>query len=385
MIRHLFIVVLIAAAIMAATNLIFGFFIDKNEPVVITSFTGVNRYKLHLYDNYDWAEEHFKEFESLKTQYKSYLGWRRVPYRGTTITIEEDGCRSHLHDQDDKMPTIWFFGGSTMWGTGVSDKYTIPAIFQKKYNYNTKNFGESGFRSRQELAQLINALFTNDKKPKYVIFYDGVNDSYYSIFHKAVNMKHFYEDTLNEQLEEIKSLRSVKGGQQIVTLNYERLRSFFSNVFYNNVLRSYKRIDQNVQVNSGMSLQNLLSPCEISLEQLAVIESGVKEQLYVYSIANEVCKANGIDFYVFIQPYAWIGNPMREQIVEDMSLKPKCSMSLINKYYSVLRNKAKGVEFIYDISNSFDMNIALYIDDCHVTPDGNTIIADKIYEILFTK
>ncbi len=84
-----------------------------------------------------------------------------------------------------------------MWGTGASDQYTIPAYYENlQSTYVTRNYGESAWKSRQELALLINRLFLEKKKPKVVVFYDGVNDFYNGVLQRAVNMTHNYEKSL---------------------------------------------------------------------------------------------------------------------------------------------------------------------------------------------
>jgi len=70
-------------------------------------------------------------------------------------------------------------GGSTMWGTGVNDANTIPALFAKiaQGRYRTINLGESAYNAFQSFLflklQIINGL-----NPDIVVSYDGVNDAY---------------------------------------------------------------------------------------------------------------------------------------------------------------------------------------------------------------
>ena len=44
-----------------------------------------------------------------------------------------------------KSPLVVFLGGSTMWGTGVDDANTIPALFAKiaEGRYRAMNLGEA--------------------------------------------------------------------------------------------------------------------------------------------------------------------------------------------------------------------------------------------------
>src|SRR5580698_8792088 len=82
--------------------------------------------------------EYWKEFEQAnKVTYHQYVLWRRAPYQGEAISINQDGVRRTLHTQcgdndndndnaKDKTFTIWMFGDSVMWGSGSPDAETIP-------------------------------------------------------------------------------------------------------------------------------------------------------------------------------------------------------------------------------------------------------------------
>mgnify|MGYP001371104477 CR=1 FL=1 len=48
--------------------------------------------------------------------------------------------------------SVWFFGGSTMWGYGVSNESTIPSLFYKRTGDSVFNFGEDSWDSRQSMS-----------------------------------------------------------------------------------------------------------------------------------------------------------------------------------------------------------------------------------------
>ena len=143
-------------------------------------YSGQSRYKLLSNSK---TEEYnklvFKEFYQLETDYIPYLVWSRKEFNGQTTKINSLGDRVtpcfDCQNQDSTTITR-FFGGSTMWGTGVDNHGTIP-FFYNSMNKNevVYNHGESGFVSRQNLARLIN-LINQDEKANKVIFYDGWND-----------------------------------------------------------------------------------------------------------------------------------------------------------------------------------------------------------------
>jgi len=75
--------------------------------------------------------------------------------------------------------TIHVYGGSTVWGTGSSDKHTIPSLLQKNlieaglHNYKVINHGVTSLVVKQQYHRLLK---TPLKAGDVVIFYDGGND-----------------------------------------------------------------------------------------------------------------------------------------------------------------------------------------------------------------
>src|SRR5215475_12849663 len=90
------------------------------------------RADLPNYEGQQWAKTHFREFSELQTDFFSYIGWRRRPFTGETITIEKETRIRHTPQiaSDDHGRVVYFFGGSAMWGTGSDDAHTIPAQYQ---------------------------------------------------------------------------------------------------------------------------------------------------------------------------------------------------------------------------------------------------------------
>ena len=119
-----------------------------------------SRAGLPNYQGADWAKTHFREFAELVTVHHSYVGWRRLPYRGETIEIDDDGIRRTYVDPAARpTKTIAFFGGSTMWGSGSDDEHTIPSAFAKTHpQYRAINFSETAHTAHQNLNGLVQVL-----------------------------------------------------------------------------------------------------------------------------------------------------------------------------------------------------------------------------------
>lgn len=132
------------------------------------------------------AAAYFDEFRRSDTaQWTPYTYWRRLPFRGQLINVDQNGLRvTPGADSGDALGAteIWIFGGSTIWGTGARDAETIPARVQRALRERGRrvvvtNFGESGYVSTQEVVMLIRAL-QQRRAPALVVFYDGINDTF---------------------------------------------------------------------------------------------------------------------------------------------------------------------------------------------------------------
>jgi hypothetical protein len=132
-------------------------------------------------DDKETAKLYFQEFNQLPTQFEQFIGWSRKPFHGKTININAKGDRIHKNETTGEaispdVTSIDFFGGSAMWGTGVVDTETIPALFNKISKIPTFNRAETNFTSRPSLERLINLLTVEAETINSVVFYDGVND-----------------------------------------------------------------------------------------------------------------------------------------------------------------------------------------------------------------
>ena len=135
------------------------------------------------YDDAPWVADYWQEYASTGMKWHPYVYWRHRPYRGRFINIDESGFRVTVPTESvDTSPTIYMFGGSTMWGVGARDGYTIPSslgreLAKRGVSATIVNFGENGYVSTQERIALELAL-QRGERPDLVIFYDGINDTY---------------------------------------------------------------------------------------------------------------------------------------------------------------------------------------------------------------
>jgi hypothetical protein len=133
-----------------------------------------------------WANEYFEELDqSWYVEWHPYAYWRRKPFKGRHINIGENGLRytengPTAHTGTDVIE-IFMFGGSTLWGHGARDGFTIASNLSRflreraGLRVNVTNFGEGGYVSTQEVVALLLEL-RNRNVPDMVIFYDGINE-----------------------------------------------------------------------------------------------------------------------------------------------------------------------------------------------------------------
>ncbi len=144
-------------------------------------------FQADTYRDVTWARAYYRDYAKCESQWASYVYWRRRPFQSQYINVNADGIRNTWSADDSigssgVQPKIFFFGGSTTWGTGARDDFTIPSLVGKHLSENgvaarITNFGELGYVTTQEVIRLMREL-QKGNIPDLVVFYDGVNDMF---------------------------------------------------------------------------------------------------------------------------------------------------------------------------------------------------------------
>jgi hypothetical protein len=288
----------------------------------------------------------YREKKQLETRYVPYMAWSRKPFLGKTTTVNNEGDRIHPSPTDLPVKHIRFFGGSTMWGTGVDDHNTIPAHFNALHqDYRVYNHGESGFVSRQELARLVN-LVNQEAPMDLVIFYDGCNDCL-SLCRVDVS--------INGHREEAKIVRKMEHRWHIVDVLFGSIQMVIEKV-----VKKENR------------------PPSRCRDNPAYAKKVASTLVNNWKIAQSVAALRGAEFHAILQPVAPLGRPsigyMKERDGES---------DFHSVYPFVLEIKAKeNLNWIHDFTDAFDIKEYVYIDSCHVNGLGNQIIAKRLSERL---
>ena len=293
------------------------------------------------------AEKIFRELRQLIKRYTPYMGWSRQPFAGNTVNVEPiDGERVTPTTTTHPIKHVHFFGGSTMWGTGVDDYNTIPAHFNAQHpDYRVYNHGQSGFVSRQGLARLVNLV--NQNSPMHiVIFYDGCNDPI-TLCRKDVS--------INGHREQAKISRKLTHRWHIPDNLLGSTRKALRTVF-----KKGKRPE---------------SRCE---EDLTYAKTVATTMVNNWKIAKSVAALAGAEFHAILQPVARIGNPNTDYLQERFD---GTEWHLVYPFVQEIKAQ-EHLTWIHDFTEAFDSPQPLYIDLCHVNSHGNEIIAKRLSEIL---
>ena len=101
----------------------------------------------------------------------------KVEKNKKTITIPNNHTRWTGAKQDDhNLVRIAILGGSTVFGSGVTDEESWPALLQAMLGkkYAVINYGVPGYSTAENIIQM--ALIVPEKRPDIVIYYEGWND-----------------------------------------------------------------------------------------------------------------------------------------------------------------------------------------------------------------
>lgn len=133
-------------------------------------------------ENQPTSQAFWQEQSKTRVRWLPYSYWTVAPIAGKYINISENGLRQtpDYAQSSPESPIIAIFGGSTVWGEGARDNYTIPAqlakqLFEQNVLAHVVNYGQTGYVSAQDLI-LFQMQLINGNIPDVAIFYGGFND-----------------------------------------------------------------------------------------------------------------------------------------------------------------------------------------------------------------
>jgi lysophospholipase L1-like esterase len=348
-----------------------------SEPTEQLVGEGNSREKVSYYSSQDWAEKYWYEFRLSRTQqYYPYVGWRRAPFKGETIEIDQNGIRlTPGGDCSAKSFKVFTFGASTMWGTGSPNWGTIPANLQKGLEKLRRgpvcvmNFGESAYVSTQDVIMLLTQLRSGNV-PNLVLFYNIEGDIYAA-----------YQSGRAGVIENLDDIAARFEQRREPSTFVGRLRSTYS----------YSLIDE------LMGKLTIANPQELNPSKLVSYESMgvdvtelsnliVQDYLGNYKNVSALAKMYGFDFFFFLPPIVSQGN--KPLTPEEQEMKHKMEIEtafykLCTAVYQTIERESSKYHHLYSMVHIFDRYDSLiWIDQDHVTPIGNQVIAERMLDVI---
>lgn len=318
----------------------------------------------------DLALQNFQELNQVRTEYQAFVGWSSKPFQGKTINIDSHGDRVH-HNKvfgKDSHKLAYLLGGSTVWGWGAVNEQTIPAVFNSISGIPTFNKGQIGFSSRQSLAQLIE-MIQSEPKIDVVIFYDGVND----VIHLCRAENNVNDHAMSAHIKG--KLEAKPQPQTPKFLQY--LEIMFIRGTKTLVDRASRQVVQQAALKNE-SMHDESMDCDNNREKARQIAERMVKN---WEIARELTESRGILFRAILQPVAFIGEPKLDHL-PDLELPAQKEIAKQYKtVYPMVQEiiQKRGHDWLLDYTEMYSRDEYIYIDLCHVSGNGNSIIAQQLY------
>jgi lysophospholipase L1-like esterase len=309
------------------------------------------------------GKELIKEDNSIKAIYLPHVGFTTEPnFFGKHINIENSLRKTANPCSTQDSVKIFVFGGSTVWGSGARDSYTIPSFISKKMckrgvNAKVTNFGVRGYGSTKDMISLMLEL-RKGNVPDKVIFYGGFNEIY------PVFQNGFVGSTWNMQ-------------NRIFEFNLKDKINLKGYILHSDTVELLSKTD---------GLVKAIIPKKPLYQDEERIEALSDEIISVYfnnvKIIKALEKEYGFKAYFFWQPVIYLNKPLtdKEKLQARLDIK-----LLAEPTYKKIPKQNSELNF-YDISDVFkEVNEDIYIDFVHLSEHGNELVAERITDIVFKK
>lgn len=282
--------------------------------------------------------------------------------------------------------STWVFGGSTVYGMGVSKNQTIPFYLNHIDQHNTYiNFGALGYNFNNDIRKL-NLLLKNGYRPQKVIFINGLNDIYSiaTSLHPGIEMSR-----TNFPLMEHRSSMSSALSRYLPIIRYINNKIEESEIEY-----QVKRLENNLieyDSNNQNSL-NIINPVLAYKVEQKFARRFISEKekwndenskflgfyskrlndYYLKNIDFITKMAKGHDFKVkfFIQPLGPID-------LNNQFLKKE---SAVFNFYKALNDSLLHKDLVQIKNIETKCGTYCYVDQIHYSPEYSKDIAKKILD-----
>lgn len=341
-----------------------------------------------------------------------WAAWRNNPaFAREDITHNAQGFRRRSEVARQKPPgtvRVFFLGGSAAYGceglyTHIDDRFTrlydnetIDFYLEQKLNselpqkhWEVINAAVNEYRLHQHLALLLSRLLQYD--PDYVILMDGHND----VSGLVAAGPDYDPYAVTSYREEFESVANPRTFGDWIAMNTAWLRN--NSVFYASLERRLSRVtqlsqgqrqtEQSRQVSNPVRLEDL-SPQE--QQQYRTNWNELDKYARLARQIHQVCRLDNVQVAFAMQPELilsrkqYAGSEQRLADYHRQRYGPMVIYSYETFFPEITRQlREAGAEEgfpVVDLTDAFDdSSIQTFSDYCHMTPDGNRIVADRLF------
>lgn len=314
---------------------------------------------------YPWADEYFREIQTTPSSYWPFTESRPRDFEGEYVNIEDWARATYVPTGlDDDAPVVWMFGGSTTWGEGQRDEYTIASYVSRLAEeagtpIRMRNYGQRGWTHFQEMI-LFEQLLAEGPPPDLAVFYDGANE----INAQSLTAKGVPTHTLADQYAEL-----ISGGiaeefaiEDAVAPPSEALGTWRYYLTHSAIRKVVGRIRDELDPPAGASTS------------ASVASSGGDDagagQIYVKTVDDA---RRAVDVY---ERGRVLTAALAEQYDVDLELfwQPVLGDAAPEQWAD-----ANVGEPTVNISDALDARPDVYIDGGHTNEEGARIVAERIW------
>ncbi len=356
--------------------------LDAALSLVLRAAAPANRDSRILADGYhnaSWVPEYFADLAGAWVRWLPYAYWIGKPYRSRYLNIGADGLRATIAESRPSEHSgaafrIFMFGGSTMWGEGSRDAYTIPSWLQRmldagNYRAQVINYGQDGYVSSQEMILLFEQL-QRGNIPGLVVFYDGFNDSTAAMLDGAAGQT-FGEANRRDEFNAFNQWASDD------SVLYRRAAAALAR--NSGLGRLARKILIRLAPNRFRERKGELVAWKAapgSAQSPRLQEEVVTTYLANKHLIEAAGRSFGFKCLFFWQPTVWTKTRLTAYEADQKWLPGE--KEFMDGVYSRLAAIAQR-EAIHDLSGVFgDSEQPYYIDDAHLTEAGNRVVAQAM-------
>jgi hypothetical protein len=326
---------------------------------------------LSPYARAPWAQEYFAEERRTKTVYEPFIEWQRQEFQGKYVNISPEGRRHTWNPEGagQNLKKLFCFGGSTMWGVGARDEFTIPSLLSRRLNrdgprYAVTNFGEKGYSLTQEIILLLLQL-KNGNIPDVVIFYDGVNE----VLAAAMNGR---AGTIYGQ--EGLTRRLSGAGQDKPGLGGKLLRELKRSKIYYGLQSLIAWVRPAGEKSAGVTITKQ----DVDLSHLA--DDIIADYAKNIKLLEALSRAYGFQYFLIWQPVLFTNQSLTQEERQLSAWQDKRLVTLYQIVYDRMRQKK--FDHFYNFATLLDdKKKTFFISWCHFPEEGNDLIAQALFQL----